>query len=154
MKDALYERAKNKVQLAAYFAREMIEELGRDKALAIIGRAYEKYSSDTFAEPYLDLPLEERFEKFKEDMKVKSEQGGHFTIVSESDRHLEVRFNRCPYYEVYTDLGVPEVCRKYCDADFTAFRNLHPGLKVERSHEIAYGDSYCNHRWVLEKQLP
>lgn len=151
MKDDLYDRARNKVQLAAYFAREMIQELGRDRALDIIGRAYEKYSGDTFAEPYRDVPLEERFARFKEDMKAKAERDGHFTVVGESDRHLEVRFSRCPYYEVYADFGIPEVCRKYCDADFTAFPNIHPKLRVERSHEIAYGDDYCDHRWYLEE---
>ena len=64
MKDPLYERAKSKIQLAIYFAKEMIEELGKDKALEIIGKAYQKYSNDTFPEPYLDIPMEKRFQKF------------------------------------------------------------------------------------------
>jgi hypothetical protein len=149
MKDALYERAKNKVLLAAYFAKEMIEDLGRDRAMEIIGRAYQQYSNDTFPESYLNLPEEERFGKFKEDMREKSVSGKHFEIVEESDTHFKVRFNRCPYFEVYADLGIPEVCRAYCDADFEAFPHLHPKLRVTREHEIAYGDSYCDHVWTL-----
>jgi len=33
MKDALYKEAENRVKLAAYFAKEMIETLGKDKAI-------------------------------------------------------------------------------------------------------------------------
>jgi hypothetical protein len=149
VKDHMYERAKNKVLLAIYFAREMIDELGRDKALEIIGRAYQNYSNDVFPEPYLDLPREERFGKFREDMRVESEKDGHFEILEESATRLAVRFNRCPYYEVYADYGIPEVCQKYCDADFEAFPRLHPKLRVTRKHEIAYGNDYCDHVWTL-----
>ena len=149
MKDPLYKGAKDKVQLAAYFAKEMIEELGRDKALEIIGKAYQKYSNDVFPEPYLDIPMEQRFEKFKEDLKAKAEQEKHFIIVEDSDTHIKVRFNRCPTYEVYSDYGIPEVCQKYCDGDFEAFRRVHPKLQVTREHEIAYGDAYCDHCWTI-----
>lgn len=151
MKDPLYERAKSKIQLAVYFAKEMIEELGRDKALEIIGKAYQKYSNDTFSEPYLDIPLEKRFQIFKEDLKAKAESDKHFTIEEDSDTLIKVRFNRCPYHEVYSDYGIPEVCQKYCDSDYEAFRKVHPKLRVTREHEIAYGDDYCDHCWSLEE---
>jgi len=150
MKDPLYERAKNKIQLAAYFAKEMIETLGREKALEIIGKAYQNYSNDYMSEPYLDIPLEKRFQKFKEDLKSKAEEHKHFTITEESDTHIKVMFNRCPYYEVYKDYGIPEVCQKYCDGDFEAFRKVHPRLRVTREHEIAYGDACCDHCWTME----
>ena len=61
MHDKFYEVAKGKIQLAVYFAKEMIEELGKEKALEIIGRAYQKFSNDTFSEPYMDIPMEKRF---------------------------------------------------------------------------------------------
>jgi hypothetical protein len=150
MKDAHYRDADDKVKLAAYFAMEMIEELGRDRALEIIGRAYQKYSNDHFAEPYLDMPLEERFQAFKEDLKSNAEKRDYLTITEESDSHIKVRFDRCPYYEVYRDYGIPEVCQKYCDGDFEAFRYVHPKLTVTREHEIAYGDGFCDHTWSLE----
>ena len=151
MHDQLYERAKGKIQLAVYFAKEMIEGLGKERALKIIGKAYQKFSNDTFPEPYLDIPMEKRFEKFREDLKAKAEQEAHLTIVEDSDRHIKVRFDRCPTYEVYADYGIPEVCQKYCDGDFEAFRHVHPNIKVTREHEIAYGDAYCDHCWTLEE---
>lgn len=151
MKDQHYERAKSKIQLAVYFAKEMIEELGREKALDIIGKAYQKYSNDTFPEPYLDIPLEKRFQKFKDDLKADAESETYLAIVEDTDTHIKVRFNRCPYYEVYADYGIPEVCQKYCDGDFEAFRKVHPKLRVTREHEIAYGDDYCDHCWTLEE---
>ncbi len=151
MHDQIYERAKGKIQLAVYFAKEMIEELGRERALEIIGKAYQKFSNDTFPEPYLDIPMEKRFQKFREDLKAKAEQEAHLSIVEDSDRHIKVRFDRCPTYEVYADYGIPEVCQKYCDSDFEAFRHVHPKIKVTRKHEIAYGDAYCDHCWTLEE---
>ncbi len=151
MHDQIYERAKGKIQLAVYFAKEMIEELGRERALEIIGKAYQKFSNDTFPEPYLDIPMEKRFQKFRDDLKAKAEQEAHLSIVEDSDRHIKVRFDRCPTYEVYADYGIPEVCQKYCDSDFEAFRHVHPKIKVTREHEIAYGDAYCDHCWTLEE---
>lgn len=88
MHDQIYERAKGKIQLAVYFAKEMIEELGRERALEIIGKAYQKFSNDTFPEPYLDIPMEKRFQKFREDLKAKAEQEAHLSIVEDSDRHI------------------------------------------------------------------
>jgi len=151
MHEQLYEKSKGKIQLAVYFAKEMIEELGKERALEIIGKAYQKFSNDTFPEPYLDIPMEKRFQKFREDLKAKAEQEAHLTIVEDSDRHIKVRFDRCPTYEVYADYGIPEVCQKYCDGDFEAFRHVHPNIKVTREHEIAYGDAYCDHCWTLEE---
>lgn len=151
MKDALYKRVENELKLAVYFAKEMIQELGKERALEIIEKAYQKYSNALFSEPYINIPMEERFIKFKENLKVESERDKSFTIVEESDKHIKVRFHRCPYYEVYRDYGIPEVCQKFCDADFEAFKEIHPKLKVTRNHEIAYGDDLCDHNWILEE---
>ena len=152
MKDALYERSREKILLAVYFAKEMIGELGKERALDIIGKAYQKYSNDTFSEPFASVPMDKRFGLFKDDLKSKAEHEPHLSIVEESDSHIKVRFDRCPTYEVYAEYGIPEVCQKYCDGDFEAFRRVHPGLKVTREHEIAYGDAYCDHCWTLEKE--
>ena len=151
MKDALYKEAENRVKLAAYFAKEMIETLGKDKAMEIIGRAYQRYSNAHFSEPYLDMPLEKRFQAFKEDLKARAKENEHPVVLEESDRHIKVRFSRCPTYEVYKDYGIPEVCQKYCDSDFEAFPQIDPKIRVTREHEIAYGDSYCDHCWTLEE---
>lgn len=151
MKDPLYERVINELKLAIYFAKEMIEELGKDHALRIIGKAYQKYSNDHFSKPYIDLPMDKRFLQFKEDLKTESGRDKSFTITEESEKHIKVRFHRCPYYEIYRDYGIPEVCQKFCDGDFEAFQNIHPKLKVSREHEIAYGDTFCDHCWTLEE---
>jgi predicted ArsR family transcriptional regulator len=151
MKDPVYEKTKDQIKLAVYFAKEMIAQLGEERALDIIGKAYQTYSNDHFSEPYLELPMEERFPKFKEALKDELITSKIADIVEESDKHIKVKFNRCPTYEVYKDYGIPEVCKKYCDGDFEAFRIVHPKLKVVREHEIAYGDTYCDHCWILEE---
>ena len=151
MKDALYDRVKNEIKLAVYFAKEMYEMLGRDKALEIIGQAYQHYSDDHMSEPYLDMPLEKCFPAFKKNLKAEAERDKSFLITEESDTHIKVKFHRCPYYEVYKDFGIPEVCQKFCDADFGAFRKVHPNLHLTREHEIPRGDGYCDHCWTLEE---
>jgi hypothetical protein len=150
VKDTVYERVKGELKLAVFFAKEMIDELGRDRALEIIGKAYQKYSNEHMVEPYLDVPMEERFPLFKENLKAEAERDKSFVITEESDRHIKVRFHRCPYYEVYRDYGIPEVCQKFCDGDFEAFRLVHPKLRVTREHELAYGDDFCDHCWTFE----
>lgn len=151
MKDALYGRVRNEIKLAVYFAKEMYKVLGRDKALSIIGQAYQRYSNDHMSEPYLDMPLENRFSKFKKNLKAEANRDKSFIITEESDTHIKVKFHRCPYYEVYKDFGIPEVCRKFCDADFKAFRKVHPRLHLTHEHEISRGDDYCDHFWTLEE---
>ena len=100
----------------------------KEKALEIIGKAYQNYSNDHFVEPYRDLPMEKRFPAFKEGLKAEAQRDKGFIIVEESDKQIKVKFNRCPTYEVYKDYGIPEVCQKYCDGDFEAFRKVHPNL--------------------------
>ena len=118
--------------------------------MEIIGRAYQNYSNVHFSEPYLEMPMEKRFQALKESFKARAREHGLPVIVEESDRHIKVRYDRCPAYEVYRDLGIPEVCQKYCDGDFEAFPKIDPRIKVTREHEIAYGDSFCDHCWTLE----
>jgi hypothetical protein len=149
-KDAIYEKAKERVELAAYFAKEMIEELGQNKALAIIEKAYHKYSTNRFAGPYQSLPPDERFAAFKAKVRAEQQESQSFDIIAETDTSIKVRFHRCAVYEVFRDFGIPEVCQKYCDADFVAFPELHPKMRITREHEIAYGDEYCDHHWFLE----
>ena len=151
MKDTLYERVRNEIKLAVYFAKEMYETLGEKKALEIIGRAYQNYSNDHMTEPYRNMPPEKRFAEFKKNLKAEAERDRSFLITEESDTHIKVKFHRCPYHEVYSDYGIPEVCRKFCDADFGAFSTLHPKMKLTRSHEISRGDEYCDHCWSMEE---
>ena len=151
MKDALYERVRDEIKLAVYFAKEMYEVLGKERALEIIGQAYQNYSDNHMSRPYLDMPMEQRFPKFKENLKAEAERDKSFLVTEESDTHIKVKFHRCPYHEVYKDYGIPEVCEKFCDADFGAFRKVHPRLHVTREHEISRGDDYCDHCWTMEE---
>ena len=41
MKDPFYEKAENEIKIAVYFAKERIAQLGEEKALDMIGKAYQ-----------------------------------------------------------------------------------------------------------------
>jgi hypothetical protein len=72
--DPVYQRANERAELPAYFAKEMVEELGKHRALAIIEKAYHKYSTNRFAGLYQSLPLDERFATFKKNLKAEQQR--------------------------------------------------------------------------------
>ncbi len=142
---------REQLRLAIYFAREFIDALGKDKALEIIERAWIKYGADNWKGRLAGIPPEDIISKmgewFKEQEKVRSE----LKVVEATPEHLSIEFTRCPQYDVCKEMGVPEVCQRYCDSDYGAAALIHPGLKLERDKELAYGAEICNHSWTMEK---
>lgn len=50
----------------------------------------------------------------------------------------------CPYVQVFSDLGCPEVCPAVCIQDDISFRNLKNGVVFERKGTLGRGDSCCD----------
>ena len=50
----------------------------------------------------------------------------------------------CPYVQVFSDLGCPEVCLAVCIQDDISFRNLKNGVVFERRGTLGRGDECCD----------
>ena len=50
----------------------------------------------------------------------------------------------CPYVQVFSELGCPEVCPAVCIQDDISFRNLKNGVIFERKGTLGRGDECCD----------
>jgi hypothetical protein len=138
------------LELAIYFAKGFIEELGREKALQIIEKAWEKYWIDNINRRLEDVPPEGRLQTWGDYLKVQSEERPWWKIVEVSPKRVCVEILKCPTYDVCEKHGVPELCQKSCDSDFIKAKAIHPKVKLVRDKEIAYGAEICNHCYIME----
>lgn len=143
-------KRRKEMELAVYFARQLVEEVGKERALEILGRAFERYLTDYLSKALQGVPVEKRFEKWCERLRQSAQEFPWFEVVACSGREVAVKITRCASYEVFAENGLGEVCRRYCDADFPTAKAIHPDLRLVRDKALANGDECCNHRYVLE----
>ncbi|MBI4297233.1 MAG: L-2-amino-thiazoline-4-carboxylic acid hydrolase [Chloroflexi bacterium] len=153
VEDETFKKAEGEVRLAAYFARAFIKEVGKKKAMKVIGQAYEEYMVDEQGRRYKDVPSnpEARMEALANRFRQAAKDNPALTLKELSPKRVAIEIHRCPVHEVYTKYGIGDVCQKYCDSDYPAARAIHPKIALIRDKEIAYGAEYCNHSWVLEE---
>ena len=71
-------------------------------------------------------------------------------IVEVTDRHIALKISRCRAWEAFKHLGVPEICRLYCDSDHAFIKAFNPDMKMIRTQTLSCGDSCCDHIWALK----
>jgi predicted ArsR family transcriptional regulator len=136
--------------LAIYFAKEFINELGRDKALKVIEKAWTKYGIDYMNQRLKGTPPEDRLKALGNWYRQQAVAREELKVVEATTKRVCIEISRCPTYDICKNQGVPEICQKYCDSDYAVARTIHPKVKLVRDKEIAHGADYCNHCWVME----
>jgi len=142
---------REQLRLAIYFAREFIAELGKEKALEIIEKAWVKYGADNWKGRLASVPPGDILKAMGDWFKAQARVRPELKVVKATPRQLCIEFTRCPQYDVCKEAGLPELCQKYCDSDYAVAALLHPKLKMVRDKELAYGAKICNHCWVIEE---
>ena len=147
--DARLQDRVNRFEIAVAFARQMIEELGEEKAYSIIQRAFEKLqiqNAHNLQEKLRGNSLEALAEHNR---KMAKELEG-FELLEVTDRHVALKITRCVAWEALQQLGLPEICPLYCKSDHVYIKAFNPKMKMVRTKTIAGGDAYCDHIWALE----
>jgi len=142
---------KDRLRLAIYFAREFMAALGKEKALAIIEKAWIKYGADNWKSRLKGVPPEDTLKVMGEWFKAQEKARPELKVVEATPKRLCIEIRKCPTYDVCQEMGVPEVCQKYCDSDYGAATLMNPKLKLVRDKELAYGADLCNHCWIMEE---
>lgn len=136
-------------ELAVAFAREFMAELGDERALDIISRAFEKVQVKTAKELAEQLgrntvdALAEHFRKF-------ASERDHLEVLEATDRHVALRISRCRAWEAFNHLGAPELCRLYCESDHAYIEAFNPDMQLIRTKTISGGDAYCDHIFAMK----
>ena len=142
---------KERFEMAAYFARAVMEELGEERAMAVISKAYEAYHIDQ-VEAFKREKGENSWELWIERLRIAAEHPTTVKGLTEvTDEHCAMRVSDCLVLEAWRELGVPQVCLAYCDSDYAMARSYNGGMSVTREHELARGDDHCDHVWHFRK---
>jgi len=132
--------AREQLRLAIYFAKEFMDELGKEKALEIIERAWIKYGADNWKGRLAGVPPEDILKVMGEWFKAQEKVRSELKVVAATPERLSIEFTRCPQYDVCKEMGV-----------HGAATLINPKLKMIRDKELAYGADLCNHCWIMEK---
>ena len=138
------------LQLVSYFSKAIMEELGKEKALEIIFKAWSNFVTDRMNWRLQGVPPEERLKALGDYFKEQAAVRPWVKVVEATPKRLRLEVSKCLTYDVCKKHGVPEICQKYCDSDYVVARAIHPKVKLIRDKEIAYGAAICNHCYVME----
>ena len=137
-----------KYELAVAFANEFMAEIGEERSLKIIRRAFEKVQVNAGSDLARQLgsntleALAGHFRKLEAEM-------DNLEVLEVTDQHIALKISRCRAWEAFQRLGAPELCQLYCDSDHAYIKAFNPKMKLSRTKTIADGDDCCDHIWAM-----
>lgn len=79
------------------------------------------------------------------------ENGSNYEIVENNGTVLELKVSECLWAKVFRDSDAAGIGFSYvCFADYAYAQAFNPRIVLHRNKTLMQGDSYCNHRYVLE----
>lgn len=132
--------------------REMVEQLGEEKAQEILGAAVIR-DSISQGQAYAE-GLEDRGLIAFRDTMAQWKASGALEMEMLKETEEEVHFNvvRCKYSEMYREMGVGDIGHLLsCNRDGTFCTGFNPDIKLDRSQTIMSGASHCDFRYRIEK---
>jgi hypothetical protein len=150
MSAEMHKELVEKYRLVTHVYRAMTEELGQEKALEIMSKAWIQYGKGNMArraEELGDNSLRALGAYYNNSRSTEVDR----LVVEASEDKVALRITRCGHYDAFKELGAPEVCLKYCESDYEACKAFNPAIIMLRDKVLAEGDDHCNHTWVMEK---
>lgn len=59
---------------------------------------------------------------------------------------------KCPYFNICTRLGIPELTDVFCTSDDLCYERMHPQVDFLRKGTIGRGDDLCDFNFTLRKK--
>ena len=143
--DALVVQRMGQYKWAVALVKEMIADLGEERAMEIASKALTKIQEELARD--LAAKYGATFEGLCRWLHEAAEDRGLFTITEEDERHICTKLPRCPTWEALSRLGLPELCRAYCATDAALTRAFSPDITHKVTHQCSKGDDYCDNSW-------
>ncbi len=149
----LLERRRIEAEFAKALYDEMVPEIGKDKALELLGNVARKMAHD------MGRQLAE--EDGKTDLTTFAEriamwqEGGAQEIETheETDTSLSFDVTRCRYAEMYREIGAGELGSVLsCNRDGSLCEGYDTRIVMERNETIMDGASRCDFRFSLKEK--
>jgi hypothetical protein len=154
---ALLDRRRIEAQFAKGIFDVLVEDLGRERAIAVLTKAVVKLAEVAGAN------FAEGRSGNRNDLSAYAEilpiwqEGGALEVdltISEPDR-LEFDVTRCRYAEMYRELGIAELGAVLsCNRDGAFCTGFNPAIELTRSRTIMEGADRCDFRYVVETAPP
>lgn len=123
-----------------------IELFGKDEAGKLAKVTLEKYARERFVAPYENIPPDERWPKFRDDI-INNADDVQYSLEVHSENKVKIRHHRCIFMEIFRVFGLEEFVPYYCDTDYTTARAISPDIKFTRTQTVVSGAPYCDHCW-------
>jgi hypothetical protein len=137
--------------IAACLIRAFAEEMGREKALEIAGRAIQSDAMQggrAVADMYGDNSLKTLARVVREIWAA----GDALTVrfIEETDQRLYFDVTRCRYAEMYEKLGMRDLgfCLSCC-RDGSFGEGFNPRIRLARTQTIMEGAGFCDFRFAM-----
>jgi hypothetical protein len=152
MEDELFKQMEKELELPMAIAKEMINNLGSEKALGILRQAFVRYQSARLTKGMEHIPPEKRDLTVygKKVREIVDSYKGNIEILEASDKAIRLKVKHCIPFEIFKKHGIPEMGLMFCESDFEATRAVNPKMKLIRTKMLSVGDDQCNHIWVME----
>ena len=148
------EHIRNQQSRVIELARELEEEIGKNKTLEIIGQLYEKKEVKSVKELLHEKPINsmDDFIAFHEDV-LRKRRAYSFEMELIKPSKLVVHTTSCIYAKVCRELDAVELgYTMNCATDFALAQVFNPNLRLERTMTLMQGDPYCNFEWIWEEE--
>ncbi len=132
--------------LVVTLIKELIQELGYDKAMEIAARAIQKDAWEggrAMAEQLGSNGLSDLMQLVREVWAA--DQALELEVLEQSETRLRFNVTRCRYAELYDRLGIREFgyCLS-CNRDAALIEGFNPHMKLERTKTIMQGATHCD----------
>jgi len=148
-KVSFLDKAKIQAQVLVPVIRALRDELGKEKADALVKRALSGWSRQLFADIGKDIEGgRRRWAKMQGALNEISKAGVDSTEPIRDAGKLEFDVTRCSYAEFFRALNEPELgALLMCSTDFDIAAQSDGEVTLERQHTIMQGATSCTFRY-------
>jgi hypothetical protein len=128
--------------------RGFIEEIGRDRALGVVGRVIRQLAHQS-GEDLARRVGEATLTAFAQCLDGWKEGGAlEIDVLAATEDRLAFNVTRCRYAEMYQALGLADLGASLsCVRDFALIEGFNPQIELERTQTIMQGASHCDFRF-------
>ena len=149
----ILEKRRIQAEVVGPLFKEMVEQVGHQKASAILKKAIRKAAikEGLFFRENSD-PKESIMENFIALYDLWKADGAlEIEVLKASKTQFDFNVNRCRYAEMYREMGLEEIGHLLsCNRDATFCEGFEPNLKLVREQTLMEGANFCSFRYSLE----
>jgi hypothetical protein len=148
----LLEQREIEARIVGPLIRAFADELGEERALAIVARVIRGLAHQSGAELARVLG-EHTLDAFARTLDRWREKGAlELDILEQSPGRLSFNVTRCRYAEMYRALGLGELGASLsCQRDYALAQGFNPDIELTRTQTIMEGAPFCDFRFRLAR---